>query len=169
MTDHADDQQSTKHPDPDLRVRVDHVGIAVSDREPIATVLQALGGELIADEPADGFRWIQYELGNLSRIELIEPTEEGTFLTEFLDARGPGLHHVTLEVAALDAMVAHLERHGIRVVDQADHHRYREAFISPRSTNGTLFQLMEYEPGYTEAYGEPGVDEDLVVDTSFIY
>lgn len=154
--------------DRDLRIRVDHVGIAVEDREPLAGVLEAMGGELIADEPAEGFRWIQYELGELSRIELIEPTEEDTFLTEFLDEEGPGLHHVTLEVADIDAMTAHLREQGVRVVDRADHEGYREAFVSPRSTGGTLFQLMEYEPGYAEAYGEPGVGEDLLIDDAFL-
>lgn len=154
--------------DPDLRVRVDHVGIAVADRETLAPVLELLGGELIADEPADGFRWIQYELGGLSRIELIEPTAEDTFLTDFLDRNGSGFHHVTLEVAAIDDVVAHLREHDLRVVDRADHEKYREAFVSPRSTGGVLFQLMEYEDGYCEVYGEPGVDHDLLVDHSYL-
>lgn len=154
--------------DRDLRVRVDHVGIAVEDRKTVAPILELLGGELIADEPADGFRWIQYELGGLSRIELIEPTAEETFLTDFLDRNGPGLHHVTFEVAAIDDVVAHLAANDVRVVDRADHEAYREAFVSPRSTGGVLFQLMEYEPGYTDVYGEPGVGEDLLVDRSFL-
>ncbi|WP_254863859.1 VOC family protein [Halovivax gelatinilyticus] len=155
-------------PDLDLRVRVDHVGIAVDDRETVATVLKLLGGDLIADEPADGFRWVQYELGDLSRIELIEPTADDTFLTEFLERNGPGLHHITFEVASIDDVVSHLDSHDVRVVDRADHEKYREAFLSPRSTGGILFQLMEYEPGYCDVYGEPGVGDDLLVDHSYV-
>lgn len=154
--------------DRDLRVRVDHVGIAVEDRETVAPVLELLGGDLIADEPAEGFRWIQYELGGLSRIELIEPTAPDTFLTDFLERNGPGFHHVTFEVAAIDDVVAHLREHDLRVVDQADHEKYREAFISPRSTGGVLFQLMEFERGYCEIYGEPGVGHELLVDHSYL-
>ena len=153
-----------EHGNRDLRIRVDHVGIAVEDRRALTRVLELLGGRLIADEPADGYRWIQYEFGGLSRIELIEPTAEGTFLTDFLEERGPGLHHVTFEVASVDDVVAHLADHDVRVVDRADRDRYREAFLSPRSTGGVLFQLMEYEPGYCDRYGEPGVGDDLVVD-----
>ncbi len=154
--------------DLDRRIRVDHVGIAVADRERLASILELLGGELIADEPAEGFRWIQYELGGLSRIELIEPTAEDTFLTDFLDRNGPGLHHVTLEVASIDDVVEYLAAHDVRVVDRADHDGYREAFVSPRSTGGILFQLMEYESGYCDAYGEPGVGDDLLVDHAFM-
>ena len=152
----------------DLRIRVDHVGIAVESRSRLAPILELLGGRLIADEPAEGYRWIQYEFGPLSRIELIEPTAEGTFLTDYLEERGPGLHHVTFEVASVDDVVAHLADHDVRVVDRAERDHYREAFVSPRSTGGVLFQLMEYEPGYCERYGEPGVGDDLVVDRTLM-
>ena len=160
--------RSETDPERDLRVRLDHVGIAVENRESVAPVLELLGGELIADEPADGFRWVQYEFDGLSRIELIEPTAEDTFLTDFLEDRGPGFHHVTFEVAAIDDVVNHLAERGVRVVDRADREKYREAFVSPRSTGGVLFQLMEYEPGYCEVYGEPGVGHDLVIDHAYI-
>ena len=152
----------------DLRVRMDHVGIAVEDRRSIEPVLELLGGDRIADEPAEGYRWIQYEFDGLSRIELIEPTAADTFLTAFLEEQGPGLHHVTFEVAAIDDVVVHLADNDVRVVDRADREKYREAFVSPRSTGGVLFQLMEYEPGYCDVYGEPGVGDDLVIDHSYL-
>lgn len=141
----------------DLRVRVDHVGIAVEDRSHIVPVLEALGGSQVADEPADGFRWVQYALGDLSRIEVIEPTADDTFLTEFLDRHGPGLHHVTLEVASLEDMLDHLDRYDIETIDQADKRGYREAFIRPSEAAGVLFQLMEFDAAYGDRFaaGEP--------------
>ena len=68
----------------------------------------------------------------------------------------------------METIVAHLREHDLRVVDRADHEKYREAFVSPRSTGGVLFQLMEYEPGYCEVYGEPGVGHDLLTDHSYL-
>lgn len=159
---------STDDASPDLRVRLDHVGIAVEDRSTVAPVLSLLGARLLADEPADGYRWVLYEIGDLSRVELLEPTADGTFLTEFLDGRGPGLHHVTFEVGSIDAVTARLESAGIAVVDRADRPGYREGFVSPTDAGGVLIQLMEFEPGYTDRYGEPGVGDDLLPDRSFL-
>lgn len=153
----------TLDPDQDLNARIDHVGIAVEDPSVIIPVLELLGGELIADESADEYRWMQYEIGGLSRLELIEPTTDGTFLTEFLEREGPGLHHVTFEVADIDAITDHLVENGVRIVDRKQREGYKEAFVSPRSTGGVLFQLMEFEPGYAEVYGERSL-----IDRTFV-
>lgn len=137
------------------RARVDHVGIAVHDIEDTEPLLELLGCEKL-EERADeevGYTWAYYALGDASRLELIEPLADRTsFLTEFLDDHGPGLHHVTLEVADLDAMVARLEAGGVRIVDRAEREGYSEAFISPREM-GALVQLMEYGHEYAEEYG----------------
>ncbi|MFB6172577.1 MAG: VOC family protein [Haloarculaceae archaeon] len=137
------------------RARVDHVGIAVRDIEDAEPLLELLGCEKLtetADEEV-GYTWAYYALGDASRLELIEPLpDRESFLTDYLDEHGPGLHHVTLEVSDLDAMVARLEAGGVRVVDRADRDGYSEAFVSPREM-GALVQLMEYRPEYAEAYG----------------
>jgi methylmalonyl-CoA/ethylmalonyl-CoA epimerase len=132
-------------------IRVDHVGIAVESVADAEPVLLALGCEkLIDDTVGDEFRWVYFALGDGSRIELIEPVADDSFLTEFLDEHGPGLHHVTLEVADLDAVAAHLAEGGLRVVDRREFDDYVEAFVSPRNPTGTLFQLMEYHDDWDE-------------------
>jgi methylmalonyl-CoA/ethylmalonyl-CoA epimerase len=130
----------------DTPIRVDHVGIAVRDVAAAGTVLSALGCEKLTDRegPEGRFRWLYYRLGDASRIELVTPTGDEGAIAAFLDEHGPGLHHVTLEVADVDAVVAALEDAGVRVVDRADHDEYAEAFVSPRNPTGALFQLMEY-------------------------
>ncbi|MDQ2056194.1 VOC family protein [Halobellus sp. H-GB7] len=132
-------------------IHVDHVGIAVESVEDAAPVLDALGCERLLDDTVDGeFRWVYYSLGNASRIELIEPIAEESFLTAFLERHGPGLHHVTLEVADIDATIEQLDTAGVDVVDRKSYGEWTEAFVSPRNATGTLFQLMEYHEAYTE-------------------
>jgi len=146
----------------DTPIRVDHVGIAVTDVETAEPFLQALGCEKLTDETVeDRFRWAYYRLGDASRLELIEPVAEDTFLTDFLDHNGPGLHHVTLEVADIDAVVAALENADFRVVDRAEFDTWTEAFVSPSNPTGALFQLMEYDDDYHEGRGPP---EDVYVN-----
>lgn len=137
------------------RARVDHVGIAVHDIADAEPLLELLGCEKLAEEADEevGYTWAYYELGDASRLELVEPLlDRESFLTDYLAEHGPGLHHVTLEVSDLDAMVARLEAGGVRVVDRADRDGYSEAFVSPREA-GPLVQLMEYHRAYAEKNG----------------
>ena len=132
-------------------IQVDHVGIAVESAEDAELVLRALGCERVTDGVVeDRFRWLYYSLGDGSRLELIEPIATDSCLTEFLDQHGPGLHHVTLEVADIDAVIETLNAAGLQVVDQAEYDEWTEAFVSPQNPTGTLFQLMEYHEEYAE-------------------
>lgn len=154
----------------DTPIRLDHVGIAVESVGDAEPVLRALGCEKLSDEAVTGdgsvpiaeagdearFRWAYYELGDASRLELVAPIGEGSFIREFLDRHGPGLHHVTLEVADIDAVVDTLEAADLRVVDYKTYDGWTEAFVSPRNPTGTLFQLMEYHSEYTDGREDPG-------------
>jgi methylmalonyl-CoA/ethylmalonyl-CoA epimerase len=145
-------------------IRVDHVGIVVESVPGPESVLVALGCEKVSDEAVTDegslpveeagddarFRWTYYELGDASRIELISPIADGTFLTRFLESNGPGLHHVTLEVADIDAVIETLTESDIDVIDYEEFEDWTEAFVSPTNPTGTLFQLMEFEPSYEE-------------------
>jgi methylmalonyl-CoA/ethylmalonyl-CoA epimerase len=147
----------------DTPIRVEHIGIAVRDVDPAEAVFTALGATKYVDDtdPAGDFRWIGYKLGDASGLELITPLADRTFLTDFLDEHGPGLHHVTFEVADMDAVVAALEAADVPVVDRAEHDFYEEAFVSPRNPTGALLQLMRYKDGYEEVYGD-GTDSPFV-------
>ncbi|PSP75186.1 glyoxalase [Halobacteriales archaeon QS_3_64_16] len=159
----------------DVSMRVDHVGIAVESIEAAEPVLLAFGAEKFLEEPLEDFTWAYYRLGNGSRLELIEPggtsggetdgedassggdgnggseSEDRSFLTDFLDRYGPGLHHITLEVGDLDRAIDRIEGAGMEVVDRADGEDWRETFVSPRNPTGVLFQLMEYREGFAES------------------
>jgi methylmalonyl-CoA/ethylmalonyl-CoA epimerase len=145
-----------RHGPGSIDARVDHVGIAVhaiADAEPL---LELFGAEKLIEEAdhEQGFTWAYYELGGASRLELIESIEgEESFLTDYLERSGPGLHHVTVEVADVDATVETLEAGGVTVVDHAEREGYTEAFVPPSEANGVLYQLMEYHDDYADEHG----------------
>lgn len=141
----------------DTPIRIDHVGIAVEAFDAAEAVLHALGARQYVDDtgPEDGFRWAGYVLGDASRLELVTPLADDNFIREFLDRHGPGLHHVTLEVEDVDAVIDALAAEGVTVVDRATHDTYEEAFVSPANPTGVLFQLMRYRDGYADKYGRP--------------
>jgi methylmalonyl-CoA/ethylmalonyl-CoA epimerase len=125
---------------------LDHVAVAVRDAGRAATVYRdVLGGEFLygADQPEQGFRFVQYRFPGGGKVELITPLGGG-FVARFLDARGEGMHHITLRVSDLEAHVERLRQHGIEVilVDLRDAN-WKEAFIHPRDAHGVLIQLAE--------------------------
>lgn len=158
-------QDSSGHDSPghDTPIRVDHAGIAVESIDDAEPVLFALGcRKLIEESVEDRFRWAQYDFGgDASRLELIAPEAAESFLTEYLGEYGPGIHHVTLEVADIDAVVDALSAADLTVVEYEEFPDWTEAFVSPANPTGTLFQLMEYHDSYDE--GRPPA-EALYVD-----
>jgi methylmalonyl-CoA/ethylmalonyl-CoA epimerase len=159
----SDEQSGNGPASHDTPIRVDHTGIAVESIADAEPVLFALGCQKRIEESVEGrFRWAQYDFGRgASRLELLAPESGESFLTEYLDRHGPGLHHVTLEVADIDAVVEALEAAELDVVEYQSFEDWTEAFVSPTNPTGTLFQLMEYHDSYDE--GRPSQDA-LYVD-----
>ena len=143
--------------------RLDHIGIAVHSIDTARVFFEeALGAKLrtIGEDRTGEFRVGIFDLHDFC-IELIEPIKEDGFLAKYLEKRGEGMHHITLQTPDLKRKVLTLEERGIRVVDKhLDDPSFLDAFISPKSAHGVLFQLGQ-TPGplnntpYWEQGGEP--------------
>ena len=75
---------------------------------------------------------------------LKRPTKSST-ITQFIEKRGPGLHHVALRVDDLTATAARLAEGGCRLLNEpqpgAGGHKY--VFVHPHSTGGVLLELIQ--------------------------
>ncbi len=129
--------------------RFDHVGIAVRSIERGRVFFESVLGASFRFERIDRggtFRFAVFDLSGFT-IELLEPITPNSFLTKFIEKRGEGVHHITLQTPSLREKVELLEGKGIRVVDRhLDDPQFRDAFISPKSACGVLFQLGETSP-----------------------
>ena len=146
-----------------MRVKkIDHVGIAVRDKEYAQRFLQEiLGAQKIIDESwvygGQEFNWAYFLLGEQGMIELISSSDPENFVNKFIDKRGEGLHHVTLQVENLLEAVDFLQSKGVRVVDvNTDDPHWKEAYISPKDAFGVLIQLAEFDEVY---WAEPAIGE----------
>jgi methylmalonyl-CoA/ethylmalonyl-CoA epimerase len=134
--------------------KVDHVGIAVRDKEYAERfLLEILGANKLIDESwvygGQEFNWAYFLLGEQGMIELISSSDPDNFVNKFIDKRGEGLHHVTLQVENLLEAVEFLESKGLRVVDvNTENPIWKEAYISPKDAFGVLIQLAEYDDTY---------------------
>lgn len=126
---------------------LDHTAIAVhSIEDALPLYRDVMGGTpgKLSEHPEKGFRTLTVRFPYGGGIELISPAGEDSFVQKFLDKRGEGVHHITFLVEDLAAAVAEARAAGIRVVDENyDRPEWQEAFISPRSANGTIIQLAQ--------------------------
>jgi methylmalonyl-CoA/ethylmalonyl-CoA epimerase len=131
--------------------RIHHVGIVVHALEPALAIYRdrlGLPFESVLDHPTDGVRLAFLAAGE-SKVELLQPTEEGTGVARFLAARGEGMHHVCLEVDDLAHALGRLAAAGFELIDDAPRRGAEGpvAFLHPRSTNGALIELIEAPGG----------------------
>ncbi len=130
--------------------RIDHVAIAVAERDAAAVNLSALFGletgarEHVASQATDvAFLHPPGSGKEGAALELCAPRGNPT-LERFLARRGPGLHHICFAVEDLPAALAALKAAGVRLIDETPRRGARGhdvAFLHPDSTGGVLFEL----------------------------
>src|SRR5918996_5597362 len=131
-----------------MKAVLDHIGIAVKDLEAaLAFYRDALGLEI---EPPEEIASQQVRahfarVGD-ARLELLEATAPESPIAKSIDRRGPGLHHITLRVPDLRAVLAGLRRRGVRMIDEEPRPGAEGsliAFVHPSSTGGVLIELKQ--------------------------
>jgi methylmalonyl-CoA/ethylmalonyl-CoA epimerase len=128
--------------------RIDHVAIAVAERDASAASLSALFGlqpgarEHVAAQATD-VAFLHAGGGDDAALEICAPRGNAA-LDRFLARRGPGLHHVCFAVEDLPAALAALKAAGVRLIDETPRpgaRGHQVAFLHPASTGGVLFEL----------------------------
>lgn len=128
--------------------RIDHIAIAVHDIDEAAKFysdilkLDLTGVEVVVEQKAKvGF----FKIGE-NAIELVQPTSDDSPLVKFLETKGPGIHHICLEVDDIEREVEELMKRGARMIDEKPRlgaHSTRVAFIHPKSSGGVLIELNQ--------------------------
>jgi methylmalonyl-CoA/ethylmalonyl-CoA epimerase len=128
--------------------RISHLAVVVDDIEAaLAFWRDALGIEVqrLQEVPEQQATVAFLPLG-ASDIELVKPTTEDSGIARFLRKRGPGMHHICLEVEDLDALLGRLKGMGVRLINPepvAGAGGERIAFIHPESAYGVLVELSQ--------------------------
>ncbi len=130
---------------------LDHVAIAVESVEAAAGVWRALLGTDLAhveEVASEGVRVGFLALPGGGAIELLEPLGDCA-VRRFLDARGPGVHHLSFRVSDCAAAVRAAEAAGIRALPPGVRPGSRGstvAFFHPKDTGGVLIEVMQPPP-----------------------
>ena len=97
--------------------RIDHISIAVKDYpKALHFFKDILGAVFGAGERNNDmkYHWQIFSFGDLSRLELITPLEDKTFLSKFLKKnKNGGLHHISLQTPDIQHAIRKLEDHNV--------------------------------------------------------
>ncbi len=135
--------------------RLDHVAICVEDIDQAADkwrtlfALEPREREVVASQKTEAMLLPLGEGGggatDTTSLELISPRgNEG--LARFLEKRGPGLHHIAVEVEGIEQALAALKALGVPLIDEVPRkgaRGHKVAFVHPKATGGVLVELVE--------------------------
>jgi methylmalonyl-CoA/ethylmalonyl-CoA epimerase len=133
--------------------KINHLGVAVESIDAALNFWRdGLGLELNEIEVVEdqGVRVALLPIG-ASRIELLEATGAETPVGKFIAKRGPGIHHLCVEVVDIHAQLEKLKARGIRLIDEQPRvgaGGAPVAFIHPASTGGVLVELTQSGSGH---------------------
>ena len=135
--------------------KLDHIGIAVKSIVEARKFWEGVMGAKFmydAENPGAGFKLVELDLNGLT-VELLEPLGANSFLHQYLEKKGEGMHHLTFALPDVRKTASELKQDGVRVVDEIEFSPTSyECFISPRSSHGVLIQLGS---GYPTLSNDP--------------
>ena len=127
--------------------KFDHVGLAVNNTDETVAVLSRLFGFEVTEsraEPEAGFKSTLISKESVA-LELIEPVGPQGMIQKFIEKRGGGLHHISIQVTDLAEEMNRLKALGVQFVSEeaAEVSDSKVVFIHPRSANGLLIELIQ--------------------------
>jgi methylmalonyl-CoA/ethylmalonyl-CoA epimerase len=131
--------------------RIDHISIAVKDYAKARHFFEDIFGAI----PGAGdknhnlkYHWQIFSFGDLSRLELISPSGDGSFLSNFLRKnKNGGFHHISLQTPDIQKTIRKLDDHNISYFGYNEYADFwKEIFIHPKDAFGVLIQIAEFNP-----------------------
>ena len=127
---------------------IEHVAIAVSSlKEPSKIFGDILGIDNTSTEEVIDQKVVTdiFDTGK-GKVELLEATSDDSPISNFLEKRGSGVHHIAFLVDDLEIALKDLAESGIDLIDKSPRigaEGMLIAFLHPKSTGGVLVELCQ--------------------------
>ncbi len=128
--------------------KIDHIGIAVrSIGERVSFFTDFLGLEVLNEEVLEerGLKVAFVKIGETT-IELLEPLSDSSQISEFIEKRGEGIHHIAFNIDDVDAAIVSAKEKGYTPLSDTPSRgagSTRIVFLHPKTTGGVLVELVE--------------------------
>ena len=129
-----------------------HVAIAVRDLEQVEKIYETALGLKVGHREVVEEQGVRTSMlvpeGGGTAIELLEPIDDNSPISKFLEKRGEGIHHICFLVDDIESALKRLKDSGVRLIDESPRpgaYNSRVAFIHPKAMNGVLIELAEID------------------------
>jgi len=129
-------------------IGIEHIGIAVTDLNSSAKFWkEVIGLKYLSREDVDdqGVTTDIYQADS-GKIELLLSKCPDSPIEKFIKKRGPGIHHICLQVENIDDAIRFMFENKIKLIGKEPTigaEGYKVIFIHPNSTGGVLVELAE--------------------------
>jgi methylmalonyl-CoA/ethylmalonyl-CoA epimerase len=106
-----------------MNLRLSHIGLVVHNLSEVIEIFRRLGLSEMTEPEPDPIQkvlacFITAGEGQKIHIEILEPTDESSPISNFLKKRGGGLHHLCFEVSDIKKTAHELMQKGFRMVSE---------------------------------------------------
>ena len=126
--------------------KISHIGLAVDNLAEARSFFdETFGLSVSAQEQFGELRFSFISLGETD-LELLQSTTPEGQIARFIQKRGQGIHHISLEVDDIQAELDRLKTKGLQLINEKPYrnaHQELVAFIHPKSTYGVLIELIQ--------------------------
>ncbi|NMB60870.1 MAG: methylmalonyl-CoA epimerase [Chloroflexi bacterium] len=128
-------------------IKINHIAVAVADIKQATDFWEKTLGLSLdhIEEVQNQHAKVAFFPCGDSEVELVQPTDTESGTARFLQARGPGIHHLCLEVEDIEAALSELKAKGVRLINETPitEPGRKMAFIHPQSSGGVLLELYQ--------------------------
>jgi methylmalonyl-CoA/ethylmalonyl-CoA epimerase len=128
--------------------KIDHIGVAVQSVDKVKNLFKILFDlnpefeEIVTDQKV---KVVGFKIGE-SNLEFLEPLDETSPISKYLEKRGEGLHHIALNVENIEDILEQFKSHQLKLIDEKPRtgaEGKKIAFVHPKSFNGILLELSQ--------------------------
>jgi methylmalonyl-CoA/ethylmalonyl-CoA epimerase len=136
-----------------VHTAIDHLGVVTAEPARAGSELERLGLRRLEAGIADDYGvscefWAPAGGGEGPAVELVSPIRAGSAVDSALARRGPGLHHLAVEVDDVGVALDQLRRSGGTPLDQhpraGARNGMRVAFVYLGPATGLVVELVDY-------------------------
>ena len=126
--------------------RISHIGIAVNNLEEASRFFEDVFN--LSSTAFENFGELRFSFLPLdgTNLELLQSTTDEGVISKYIQKKGQGVHHLSLEVDDIRAELDRLKEKGIQLINEEPYRNAHDewvAFIHPKSTFGVLIELMQ--------------------------
>jgi methylmalonyl-CoA/ethylmalonyl-CoA epimerase len=129
--------------------RIDHIAVLVPKMDDaIQLYSKSFGVDFLSRERNEeqGFEVVVFKVGD-AFFELLSPTRSDSVIAGMLEKRGPGIHHIGLEVEDVKNSMEILRASGLHLTSEEPKRGEGDSlicFIHPKNLLGTMLELVEH-------------------------